>query len=84
MNKDDIKFYTATWCGYCQNLKAFMDRSNINYHSIDIDKNPESIDELYKYQKSCCQVHRRYGHTLYSQHNHEWNIFEDKKVDDDR
>ncbi len=50
MNKDDIKFYTATWCGYCQNLKAFMDRSNINYQSIDIDKNPESIDELYKFQ----------------------------------
>ena len=46
MNKDEIKFYTATWCGYCQNLKAFMDRSNINYYSIDIDKDPKSEKAL--------------------------------------
>jgi len=50
MNNSDIKFYTATWCGYCQSLKAFMDRNEINYSSFDIDENPDKIDDLYKYQ----------------------------------
>ena len=50
MNNSDIKFYTATWPGYCQSLKAFMDRNEINYSSFDIDENPDKIDDLYKYQ----------------------------------
>ena len=27
-----------------------MDRNKINYSSVDIDENPDKIDDLYKYQ----------------------------------
>ena len=45
-----LKFYTATWWGYCHNLRGFLDKSNISYEAIDIDEKPNAIEDLYKFQ----------------------------------
>jgi|TARA_B110001454_G_C12569375_1_gene371228 glutaredoxin len=69
MDKTKIQFYTAAWCGYCHSLKSFMDRSNIEYDSIDIDQDPQYIDDLYKYQNGG----RTIPMLVYSDNDHQVN-----------
>lgn len=34
--------YSTVWCGYCQRLKAQMNRADIPFTEIDIEADPES------------------------------------------
>jgi mycoredoxin len=34
--------YSTVWCGYCQRLKAQMNREGIEFTEVDIEVDPES------------------------------------------
>ncbi len=34
--------YSTVWCGYCQRLKAQMNREGIEFTEVDIEADPES------------------------------------------
>ncbi len=37
-----VIMYSTVWCGYCQRLKAQMQRAGIEYTEVDIEADPES------------------------------------------
>lgn len=37
-----ITMFSTTWCGYCQRLKAQLDRAGIGYEVVDIEERPEA------------------------------------------
>lgn len=39
-----VTMYSTTWCGYCQRLKAQMDREGIAYTEVDIEQDPSAAD----------------------------------------
>lgn len=39
---DDVTLYSTVWCGFCQRLKAQLDRDGIEYTEIDIERSPEA------------------------------------------
>jgi mycoredoxin len=34
--------YSTTWCGYCHRLSSQLDRENIAYQVVDIEKDPQA------------------------------------------
>jgi mycoredoxin len=34
--------YSTTWCGYCYRLRSQLDRENIAYVVVDIEKDPQA------------------------------------------
>jgi mycoredoxin len=36
--------YTTPWCGYCKRLKAQLDRADIEYTEIDIERDPDAAE----------------------------------------
>ena len=36
-SRESIVLYSATWCGYCANAKAYLADKGISYQEIDID-----------------------------------------------
>lgn len=37
-----VIMYSTVWCGYCQRLKAQMQRAGIEYTEVDIEADPDS------------------------------------------
>ncbi len=37
-----VIMYSTVWCGYCQRLKAQMQRAGIEYTEVDIEVDPDS------------------------------------------
>jgi len=37
-----LTMYSTQWCGYCQRLKAQLDRAGVAYTEIDIEHSPEA------------------------------------------
>jgi mycoredoxin len=37
-----LTMYSTQWCGYCQRLKAQLDRAGVAYTEIDIEYSPEA------------------------------------------
>ena len=37
-----VIMYSTEWCGYCQRLKAQMQRAGIEYTEVDIEVDPDS------------------------------------------
>jgi mycoredoxin len=37
-----LTMYSTQWCGYCQRLKAQLDRAGVPYTEIDIEYSPEA------------------------------------------
>ncbi|MBM3690506.1 MAG: mycoredoxin [Actinobacteria bacterium] len=37
-----LTMYSTQWCGYCQRLKAQLDRAGVSYTEIDIEHSPEA------------------------------------------
>ena len=37
-----VIMYSTVWCGYCQRLKAQMQRAGIQYTEVDIEADPDS------------------------------------------
>ncbi len=33
-----VTMFTTTWCGYCRQLKRLMDREQIGYAEVDIER----------------------------------------------
>ena len=36
--------YTTTWCGYCTRLKRQLERAEIGFTEVDIERNPGAAD----------------------------------------
>ena len=36
--------FTTQWCGYCRRLKSRMDREDIGYPEVDIEREPDSAE----------------------------------------
>jgi mycoredoxin len=36
--------YTTTWCGYCTRLKRQLERAEIGFMEVDIERNPGAAD----------------------------------------
>jgi thiol-disulfide isomerase/thioredoxin len=41
-----LKVFGANWCSSCKQLKASLEKVNINFEYIDIDVNPELAKEF--------------------------------------
>lgn len=39
-----LTMYSTTWCGYCQRLKAQLDREGISYTEVNIELDPQAAD----------------------------------------
>jgi mycoredoxin len=37
-----VIMYSTVWCGYCQRLKAQMNRADIPFTEVDIEADPDS------------------------------------------
>lgn len=35
--------YSTQWCGYCKRLKSQLDRADIKYVEVDIEKNEDAM-----------------------------------------
>lgn len=35
-----LTMYSTSWCGYCHRLKSQLDRENIGYEVVDIERDP--------------------------------------------
>lgn len=38
--------YAATWCPYCMRAQQLLDRKDVDYTYIDVDKKPEARREM--------------------------------------
>jgi mycoredoxin len=45
---DKILVYGADWCGDCRRSKRFLDTNKIAYNWIDVEANPEEIENMKK------------------------------------
>ena len=41
-----ILVYATSWCAACLRVKAFLDRNQIQYQVIDIEKDSEAADKV--------------------------------------
>jgi mycoredoxin len=39
-----LTMYSTVWCGYCQRLKAQLDREGISYDEVDVEDDLESAE----------------------------------------
>jgi mycoredoxin len=39
-----LTMYSTTWCGYCQRLRGQLDRENIRYEVVDIERDPHAAE----------------------------------------
>ena len=39
-----LTMYSTTWCGYCHRLRSQLDRENIAYEVVDIEKDPQAAE----------------------------------------
>ena len=37
-----LTMYSTQWCGYCQRLKAQLERAGVEFTEIDIEHSPEA------------------------------------------
>ncbi len=37
-----LTIYSTTWCGYCMRLKRQLDREDVAYREVDIERDPSS------------------------------------------
>jgi mycoredoxin len=37
-----ITMYSTSWCGYCHRLKSQLNRENIEFRVIDIERDPDA------------------------------------------
>lgn len=37
-----VTMYSTEWCGYCAKMRAFMERRNIAYDDLDIEKSAQA------------------------------------------
>lgn len=41
-DKVQIKVFSATWCGFCRMVKAYLDDKKVDYTVVDIDEEPDA------------------------------------------
>lgn len=37
-----ITMYSTTWCPFCSQLRADLDRAGVEYTEVDVDRDPEA------------------------------------------
>ncbi len=45
----DLLVYTASWCRDCREAKRFLDKHNLHYREIDIERTPGAADEVLRH-----------------------------------
>ncbi|GAA3925487.1 glutaredoxin family protein [Litoribacillus peritrichatus] len=46
VTSSEVVLFSAVWCGYCDDAKAFLKSNNIHYTNLDLDVSDEYIDRL--------------------------------------
>ena len=46
MTHPAIEIYTRSWCGYCFQAKALLDRKGLPYTEYDVEAQPERLAEM--------------------------------------
>ena len=44
----NIKIYSTSWCGPCNNAKRLLDERGLSYEEIDIEQNSMSRESLFE------------------------------------
>lgn len=39
-----ITMYSTPWCGYCHRLKGQLQREGIDFHVVDIERDPDAAE----------------------------------------
>ncbi len=53
--QEEIVFYGTKWCFDCKRSRAYLDRMNVEYRYVDIDKDPDGrafVQEVNKGSRS--------------------------------
>lgn len=45
----ELIVYSASWCSDCRQAKAFLQKHNIPYREIDIERTPGAADEVIRH-----------------------------------
>lgn len=45
----DLTLYSAPWCRDCREAKRFLEKHNIAYKEIDIERTPGAADEVMRH-----------------------------------
>ena len=45
----DLTLYSASWCRDCREAKKFLEKHNIAYKEIDIERTPGAADEVMRH-----------------------------------
>ena len=43
--------YTTTWCGYCSRLKRQLERADIAFTEVDIERDPAAASAVERFNK---------------------------------
>jgi mycoredoxin len=46
MSDETIIMYSTTWCGDCRRAKRVLDERGVSYRSIDIEKEPGTLETM--------------------------------------
>lgn len=39
--RKQVVLYATDWCGYCKQARAFLEKHNVRFTEVDIEKSPE-------------------------------------------
>lgn len=56
MDRDQIVMYGTTWCGATWRARQIMDRNNVPYQWIDIDRDREGCQYVESVNRGCRSV----------------------------
>jgi mycoredoxin len=45
----ELVVYSSAWCPDCRTAKRFLDKHNITYIEIDIERTPGAVDEVIRH-----------------------------------
>ena len=48
IQQQDVLLYTTSWCPYCRKAREFLERANIPYTELDVEKSSQAYEQYEK------------------------------------
>ena len=45
MDMNEVKIYSASWCGFCHAAKQYLDKIGVKYNDLDVESDPKLAEE---------------------------------------